>query len=820
MIDRQDFEWYFCFILVKSSCYKLTDITAPVQKTLSSTISPALCRSACNADKKYYAIIIEKTDCYCYDKAPSAASSDSSCSLTCADGSKCGGISGYGSAYVVTSQRKYTEAVLTSITLNVTDVLELDLAINNTIDFSMTPTADSRPCYSIAFGDGATKLTELDYSSHTYTAAGSYDVTITGHNDQNSFGKKIKANVYKAIGALTLKAPPYQANGESADVTIDMADGTSATCVFANGDGTTKTIQQTANNLKLTYQHTYTNTGQKTIDVTCSNPISSQKTTSTVFVQEKLSGLTAVKTSVQQIYGRDVMLDWTLTSGTHFEITVSIDGTPNNALTKTYTAKTGSGSLTLPASAFTQYKKYAVVLTASNNVSTSLTATVEVDVVHALSKLTLSVSKPALEKNEFISIQATITGGYVTIKCDFKDGTGESSKTISGDLNDHVEAISHAFTASGYYDVVCKATDIFNSPEISDTIQVMVTEGIKDLKITKEKVEGDGMTMKIVLSATTYGTGSCFIWDFGDGSKKELIGRSDCKDRVSNPDDYTITVSNTPVTSRTHTYSVYDAYTVNVTGLNIVANAEATATFLTDNDNNCQKPTLTQTQFSLDKANPTQHPKSELADIKITVGPSCDPIIPLTIAWTLHNLDTGKDLTSPTSKTAELSIPGNTLPFSNYEAKFSVYPVKALSAQMSIYFRIVPSNLVAVIYGGDSKTSPQNSTLNIDGSKSQDPDTGDATGLSYEWYCAKNSEVFPETNGKLVTTMPSGSSGGCEGKGPGRVAETKSILTFAGGTFSAGTVLKIRLVIKKDSREAVTNQEIKIISTSVEISIK
>ena len=125
------------------------------------------------------------------------------------------------------------------------------------------------------FGDGGTSTSQNP--QHTYTAAGTYTVTLTATNEYGS-DYELKTDYITVYGPVTAQ---FTANvtGGTAPVAVqftDLSTGGPTAWSWSFGDGNTSAAQNP--------QHTYTTAGTHTVTLTASHPYDSDTETKTAYI--------------------------------------------------------------------------------------------------------------------------------------------------------------------------------------------------------------------------------------------------------------------------------------------------------------------------------------------------------------------------------------------------------------------------------------------------------------------------------------------------------------------------------------------------------
>ena len=178
------------------------------------------------------------------------------------------------------------------------------------------------------------------------------------------------------------------------------------------------------------------------------------------------------------------------------------------------------------------------------------------------------------------------------------------------------------------------------------------------------------------------------------------------------------------------------------------------------------------------------------------------------------------------SKSADLHYPARHFNIcKEIEFRFSINMTWAegfCSSEKKFSIEIIPTPLAASILGGSKRTVGNDVTMQIDTSKSVDPDEP-GSNFEFAWFCSFNDSKLPENISSIETNNPL-SNGSCFGYAPGQLTdfnETK-IITLNTSMAIAGRTYTIRFVMAKRGRASVfKDQDIAIIEGDPpEISIE
>jgi PKD repeat protein len=261
---------------------------------------------------------------------------------------------------------------------------EASLAVQFTGDTSSDPDTGDVLTYAWDFGDGTTATTANP--SHTFTTAGTYNVTLTVSDDGTPALSSSEATITITVTAPANQAPTAVASSDvtsgeaslavqfTGDTSSDPDTGDILTFAWDFGDGTTATTANPA--------HTFTTAGTYDVTLTVSDDgtpaLLSSEVTLTITVTDANQAPTAIATS--NVSSGILDLD--------VEFTGSTSSDPDAGDTLTYAWDFGDGTTATtanPSHTFTTAGTYMVTLTVSDDGTPILNDT---------DTITITVGKP------------------------------------------------------------------------------------------------------------------------------------------------------------------------------------------------------------------------------------------------------------------------------------------------------------------------------------------------------------------------------------------------------------------------------------------
>jgi uncharacterized repeat protein (TIGR01451 family) len=390
---------------------------------------------------------------------------------------------------VVTATNGVSELTATTM-VTITDVPVAGLqATNNSPTvlgeptiLSATVTAGSNVTYAWAFGDGTTGSGAV--VSHIYPAVGVYATVVTAANSVSELTATTTVTITDVpIAGLAAVNDSPTMLGHPTALTATITAGSNVTYTWALGDGEFGD--------GMVVSHIYPAVGVYVAVVTASNPVSELTATTTIVVDEAITGLYTANDSPTML-GNLTTLTATITAGSNVTYTWALgDGTFGSGAAVSHTYPTVG--------------TYTAVVTATNSVS-ELTTTTAVTITDVpIAGLQATNDSPTLLDHP-TALTATITAGSnVTYTWALGDGTFESGA-----------AVSHTYPAVGVYAAVVTAANSVS--ELTATTTAIIT----DAPVARLQATSDSPTMlgeSTMLTATIVaGSNVTYTWALGDGT--------------------------------------------------------------------------------------------------------------------------------------------------------------------------------------------------------------------------------------------------------------------------------------------------------------
>lgn len=417
-----------------------------------------------------------------------------------------------------------------NVTSNATSSFSYTPNVCGNRNVAFTSTATSASTYLWNFGDGQTS--NVANPTHTYSADGSYSVTLTVNGNTTSSAQTVTVATTPVLGSITSSM-----NACSKRYTFGMsATGTALTYAwtFSGGTGTTSTTSSAS--------RSYASSGTQTVDliVTADGRCSASATQISFTADAAVVAPSAGLSITEAVPNSDTRtVNNTSTNATTYS--VSVDGAAFASVSTFPYDITGLSN-----------GSHTVILVASNagvcpDTATS-TFTVSTTTCAAVANFNVSggLSTQPLATNRFDFFNSTThTGfGWVTrYAWNFGDGTVDTINTF---------AYGKTYASAGTYAVTLTATSSVDGCTSTKTVNVTVTPSAT-ASFTSTP---NSCSNRTVAFTSTSVSASSYSWDFGDGNTSTSANPS-------------------------HTYAADGNYTVILTINGTTASSPATVTVAT-----------------------------------------------------------------------------------------------------------------------------------------------------------------------------------------------------------------------------------------------
>lgn len=476
---------------------------------------------------------------------------------------------------------------------------------------------------------------------------------------------------------------------------------------------------------------------------------------------------------------------------------------------------------------------YTIVVNIANlasNVSTEANVTVIKTVTFLIIKATTSagiVSSGNIFPLEFPVRFEIERDGDVNIshfRYTFGDGSDFNATTAN-------HTAEHTYVSTGEFIVTITLKHQFG--EISNSTSVNMKESIAGLKISDDAPTVVNMSTTFTFEWIKFGTGTLIEVDLGDG-QNVIFGEDS-----GNVDDSSMGIFrpvNASAKSFTfqHSYTDEGLYEVNVHGWNDVSSEKFShRTVAVGEECDYPVPQILNVGANPETALNVTKDSEIVIYTKITIV--CKASYETVFEWGVqeyHSLNGSVPIKIQTDlDKPSLTIPSHALPDGIISLQFKVkmeYIIDGIDSQTVGYINVLSTKLSAKISGGDFRTVSSQRLIIMNGSLSEDPDVGrgNLSGIQFRWFCRRVSESFPAEVEELppvrfkTISLHSG-NGGCEGSGPRMLNYSASELEIAPGLLMVDETYVVKLVIRKDNREAMVEQTLQVFANVLpEVSTK
>ena len=375
--------------------------------------------------------------------------------------------------------------------------------------------------WSWDFGDGSTLTTRNP--THTYTAAGTYTVTLTVKNAYGSDSES-KAGFVTAGGKPVAEFTADQRVG-TAPLTVkftDLSTGNPISWAWNFGDGTSSTEQNPT--------HVYRLEGTYDVSLTVTNSYGTDTETKTGITDTCIAGM-----SGYIVVGRAPAADFSGTpvSGSS-PLAVAFTDKSTGATPLTYLWDFGDGGTSTssnPTHTYAANGAYAVTLTVTNPFGTDSETKAEYIRVGAGPVADFGAIPQSGNLPLAVAFKDMSTGNPATWRWDFGDGGASADRNPS-----------HTYTKAGTYAVKLTVANAFGT---STKIRAgYITTGMAPTADFTSGARSGAVPLAVAFMDASKGGPTSWSWDFGDGSTS--INR--------NP---------------THTYTTVGTYAVTLTVKNV-----------------------------------------------------------------------------------------------------------------------------------------------------------------------------------------------------------------------------------------------------------
>ena len=210
-----------------------------------------------------------------------------------------------------------------------------EVEVNETIIVSTKLSSGNNPHFKYYSGDGIAsgEILKTEYP-FSYTKQGTYKVKVHVRNNVSRVQAEASMTVIKPVLPITkvlVRTDIAYDRTKTAKIDVIISSGSDFKCLIMYGDGTEEmTITMNTDyyqngkmenldkfkNTKHSFHHNYTVGGVYTVQVTCSNRVSSKSAKGVVFVQGKIDGLFIFPITPKKV-GEEFLVKYQATQGTN-----------------------------------------------------------------------------------------------------------------------------------------------------------------------------------------------------------------------------------------------------------------------------------------------------------------------------------------------------------------------------------------------------------------------------------------------------------------------------------------------------------------------
>jgi PKD repeat protein len=338
----------------------------------------------------------------------------------------------------------------------------LPTGVNGTYTASYLPVSTTLPI-TFTWNNGTISAT----AAYSWTMAGTYAISVTGTNRCGQAQDSLSVTVEEPIATLSATNDSPTALGDPTTLTATITAGTNVSYTWDLGDGARGHVlvlpanSPAAEPNAAVVTHTYPAVGAYTALVTASNSVSLLTATTTVMVEEPITGLTALNDS-PTVLGNPTTLTATVTAGSNVSFTWDLG-----------IGMFGSGAVVTHT--YPDEGTYTALVTASNSVSL-LTATTMVTITDVpIEGLTATNDSPTI-LGDPTTLTATISAGSsVTFTWDLGDGARGHILVLpanSPSAEPNAAVITHTYPAVGTYTAAVTATNSVSTMTATTVVTV------------------------------------------------------------------------------------------------------------------------------------------------------------------------------------------------------------------------------------------------------------------------------------------------------------------------------------------------------------
>ena len=404
----------------------------------------------------------------------------------------------------------------------------------------------------------------------------------------------------------------------------------------------------------------------------------------------------------------------------------------------------------------------------------------------------------------------------VSFHFDFGDGNhfNDTSTDVRGE---------HTYLSTGEF--IVRVTVRHQFGEFTNSTKITLKESLAGLTISDDAPTVVNELTTFTLNWDKFGTRTLIKVDLGDGTEI-LFGEN-----INNVDSSSMAIFRPIDPSQKyitfgHTYKELRIFDVKVNGWNNVSSMSLSHRTV-DVEEECRYPAPVISGVGADPQTALNVSKDREVIIYAQIVINCKASYETVFDWEAYSCDDSANKSMPiiinmNFNKSSLIIPPHSLPngliWLRFHAKM-IYFIDAIESHVVGYINVLPGKLKARMSGGNVRTVGSQRPISIDGSISKDSDIkgGNLSGIQFYWFCRGMNESFPREVEDLPSVNlanPSMNSGnyGCEGSGPRMLNYSTPVWEIRPGVLREGESYVVKLVIRKDTREATFEQTVQVVA--------
>ena len=712
----------------------------------------------------------------------------------------------------------------------------LILKTNETFNFTVLPhLGDEMARYTLHTMDGKTTNSTDKVIPYTYTTAGRYKVALIASNDVSS----MLVNCTEIIVQDVIEGLKYTSVNHSvavnapAEIHWRLTQGSELLFSIDYGDGSQKIVNRSlsvGDIFVAISTHNYTKPGEYHVVINASNLVDRKTINTTVYVETPAEGpgLAIWRTTYSKAQEKLCKKELYIEANDSVTMNVAISNGTNLNVAINFGDSSSDKSLYFPREFPTSgwstnhhYSiagKYNITVTFFNRNPSNVSYTCLVIIQDSIQGLEIitehteyenqSCSDFTLRKDTYpveydVSFKAFITNGTnVTFTWNFDN---------DGDKSYPDKTFLHKFSTCGNHTIRLKAQNKVS--EMTRNVTITLMKSILGVNLTDDGPTVQKKPVNFTLTVGQMGHNPCFLLNAHGANYPEQYEENQCG-------SLTNCTGNNCTQHFNVTYENARSYTVNFRANNSVSCIDLERTVLVGRGY-CEIPKIRVPGFESGKAN--TFTRSEKITIETDNEIKCFNDT-TEFRWKItKRCRTDEKDPMPTEFTtplAKLDFPARNFSIcAKIEFQFSINMTWAegFYNEKKFSIKIIPTPLVASILGGSKRTVGSDVIVQIDASKSVDPDEPDepdepGSNFEFAWFCSFKGSKLPENISSTETKNPL-SNGSCFGYAPGQLTDFNETKIIKLNTSMAipNSTYTIRFIMAKSGRQSFKDQNIELV---------